>query len=86
MRGNSYALPTKKAPYVLMNVEEVRRHVETFKAHARENPTLTYQVTAIGTGNAGFAVSDIGPMFADAPDNCVLCAEFAPYRQANPAC
>lgn len=86
LRGNSYALPTKKAPYVLMNVEEVRRHVETFKAHARENPTLTYQVTAIGTGNAGFAVSDIGPMFADAPDNCVLCAEFAPYRQANPAC
>ena len=85
LRGNSYALPTKKTPYVYMGLEDVRGHVETFKAHARANPAINYQVTAVGTGRAGFSVAQIGPMFSDAPDNCELCVEFEPYRKANPA-
>lgn len=80
LQGNSYAIPTKAAPYSTLPLEEVAKHIERFKAFAREHQDLDFNVTAIGTGRAGFSVGEIGPLFADAPDNCLLCTEFQPYR------
>lgn len=78
--GDSYAIPTKATPYSTLALDEVAAHVETFKAYARKHPDLDFQVTAIGTGRAGFTPEQIGPLFADAPANCKLCPEFAGYR------
>jgi hypothetical protein len=57
-------------------LEVIRRHVEDFKRFATDHPQLTFQVTAIGCGLAGYKPDQIAPMFADAPANCRLHDEF----------
>lgn len=67
-----YALPTKANPRTTLSLPEVAEHVEAFKAYVRECPSLLFQVTRIGCGLAGFTDEQIAPLFADAPQNCLL--------------
>jgi hypothetical protein len=76
LQGNSYALPTKDEHIRTLPLDAIRQHVENFKAFAREQPEMTFQVTAIGCGLAGYRPSQIAPMFSDVPDNCQLPNEF----------
>jgi hypothetical protein len=76
--GNAYAIPTKDARLRPLPLDVIRSHVKEFLKYAREHPELTFKVTAIGTGLAGRAHADMAPMFAGAPDNCVL-----PYPWIN---
>ena len=46
--------------------------VTTFLKYAIEHPELTFMVTKIGCGLAGFRECDIMPMFESAPLNCKL--------------
>ena len=74
-RGNSYALATRVVkpgnPYIVdLPFEEVQKNVAAFLDYARQYPELEFQVTAIGTGHAGFTHAQIAPLFADCPDNC----------------
>jgi len=70
--GNSYAIPTKDYQIQTLPLHSIKLHVDTFIRYARDNPHLRFQVTAIGTGLAGYKHTDIAPMFRDAPDNCEL--------------
>lgn len=70
--GDSYALPTKVTPYQKMPLDEIKAHVEIFLEVARNNPTLKFRLTKVGTNRAGYEVIDIAPMFAKAPENVVL--------------
>jgi len=70
--GNSYAIPTKDYQIQTLPLHSIKPHVDTFIRYARDNPHLRFQVTAIGTGLAGYKHKDIAPMFRDAPDNCEL--------------
>lgn len=70
--GDAYAIPTKTGGLLSRTLDEIRASVETFKGYARANPGLAFQVTRIGCGLAGYQDEQIGPMFADAPDNCAL--------------
>ena len=56
-----------------------------FVGYAREYPELQFQVTAIGTGLAGYTHEQIAPMFDEAPGNCVLPVEWRaqPYLQGH---
>lgn len=47
-------------------------HVATFLDYARAHPELTFAVTRIGCGLAGYAERQIAPMFAKASTNCTL--------------
>ena len=69
LRGTSYAIPTKKTPYVALPIEDVRAAVERFIAFAREHPELEFQLTRIGCGLAGFTDAEIAPLFRDIPAN-----------------
>jgi hypothetical protein len=51
-------------------------HVERFLEFARHHPELTFNLTAIGCGLAGYKPEQIAPMFADAPDNVRKPPEF----------
>ena len=82
LQGNSYAIPTKDEQLRTLPLEEIRRYVEQFKAFARQHPELTFQVTAIGCGLAGYRPPQIAPMFADAPANCILPDEFKAIGRA----
>ena len=72
MQGHSYGIPTKDAKIRTLPLSEIKKHVETFLAFAKAHPKMAFEVTRIGCGLAGYTDTDIAPMFADAPPNCVL--------------
>lgn len=73
--GQSYALPTCSAPGVSLTLQELTQHVERFLQHAW-NSNDTFWVTPVGCGIAGFTVEEVAPLFAKAPDNCLLPPRF----------
>jgi hypothetical protein len=77
LQGNSYAIPTKDEQLKTLPLERIAGYVEQFKAYAFSHPEMTFQVTAIGCGLAGYKPQQIAPLFAGAPANCVLPEEFS---------
>lgn len=61
MAGQSYAIPTMHGP-----VDSIRPYVNDFLAFARSRPDLTFYVTRIGCGIAGFRDEEIAPLFREA--------------------
>jgi hypothetical protein len=59
-----YAIPTKKTPYITLSLIQIAEKVNTFITVAQENLQLQFLVTPIGCGLAGYAASDIAPMFS----------------------
>lgn len=58
MQGRSYAIPTMQG-----GTETIRPYVDDFIAYAKKYPELTFLVTPIGCGIAGFEPEDIAPLF-----------------------
>ena len=69
LQGQSYGIPTMQG-----GVETIRPYVDEFIEFAKEHPTLTFLVTRIGCGIAGFTDEDISPLSEKAHDveNIVL--------------
>lgn len=61
LQGQSYAIPTMQG-----GVETIKPYVDQFIDFAKEHPELTFLVTRIGCGIAGFQDRVIAPLFADA--------------------
>lgn len=72
LTGESYAIPTKDHELRSLFLPEVDRAVAQFLTFAKEHPEMQFTVVKIGCGLAGFKESEIKPMFAGAPDNCIL--------------
>ncbi len=79
LQGQSYAIPTMQG-----GVETIKPYVDKFIDFAASHPELTFYVTRIGCGIAGFKESDIAPLFthAAAIKNIVLPREFAEIIEA----
>ncbi|MGM9862050.1 MAG: hypothetical protein ACI30W_05585 [Muribaculaceae bacterium] len=73
LQGQCYAIPTMQG-----GVETIKPYVDDFIRFAAENPQLTFFVTRIGCGIAGFRDADIAPLFAQAVDidNIILPRSF----------
>ena len=73
LQGQSYGIPTMHG-----GVDVIKPYVEQFIDFAKEHPELTFLVTKIGCGIAGFSCDEIGPLFAEAVDmpNVILPKEF----------
>lgn len=69
LQGQSYAIPTMQG-----GVETIRPYIDEFIQFATEHPELTFLVTRIGCGIAGFRDDDISPLFdkAHTLENVVL--------------
>ena len=69
LQGKSYAIPTMQG-----GVETIKPYVDKFIDFARSHPELTFLVTRIGCGIAGFTDDEIAPLFKNAHDaeNIVL--------------
>lgn len=82
LQGQSYAIPTKgtrlDAPGRLktLPLDAIAAHVATFIRFAESRPDLTFRLTPIGCGLAGYKPYQIAPMFARAPSNIVMPDEF----------
>lgn len=81
IQGRSYAIPTMQG-----GVETIRPFVAAFIQFAKQNTTLTFLVTRIGCGIAGFRDEEIAPLFEDALDleNVILPKEFVENLVATP--
>ncbi len=69
LQGQSYGIPTMQG-----GVETIRPYVDEFIEFAKQHPELTFLVTRIGCGIAGFTDDEISPLFAEAHgvENIVL--------------
>ena len=67
--GRSFAIPTKDFAINTLSLESVRFYVDIFLLYAKENPHLTFRLTPIGCGLAGFTVEEIVPLFDAATSN-----------------
>ena len=72
LQGNSYAIPTKATPYITLPLTKIEAYVKDFLVFAAKNPHLTFNVTRLGCGLAGYKDVEIGPMFKGATKNCIL--------------
>jgi len=72
MTGNSYAIPTKGFELEVLPLVQIEPFVARFIELAKAHPEITFLVTGIGCGLAGYDPKDIATMFKDAPENCVL--------------
>ena len=63
LQGQSYAIPTMQG-----GVNTIAPYVDEFIAFAKQHPELTFLVTRIGCGIAGFSPRQIAPLFASAVD------------------
>jgi hypothetical protein len=79
LQGNSYAIPTKDAKLRSRPLPDISFSVLEFLNFATNHPKLTFQVTAIGCGLAGYSPEQIAPMFQaiqPVPSNVILPKEF----------
>lgn len=72
LTGQCYALPTMEG------FESLKKAVNTFTECARQHPELTFLVTAIGCGIAGYTTEQVAPLFDKAAqlNNVFLPASF----------
>ena len=61
LQGQCYAIPTMHG-----GIEDIKPYVDEFIRFTQLNLDLTFYVTRIGCGIAGFKVEEIAPLFKDA--------------------
>jgi len=83
LQGASYAIPTKDHNIKTLSLHTIENHVRDFKEFAKNHPEMTFQVTRIGCGLAGYTDSVISPMFINAPANCILPIEWKHINGSN---
>ncbi len=84
LQGQSYAIPTMQG-----GVETIKPYVDEFVEFAIEHKELTFLVTRVGCGIAGFRDEEIAPLFVKAIDvpNIVLPRSFVScIDKCRPVC
>lgn len=76
MSGQTFAIPTKGFNLEVLGAAMIKAYVNDFLDFARSRPDLTFLVTPIGCGLAGYAPEQIAPMFSGSPTNVVLPKSF----------
>ena len=79
LQGNSYGIPTKDHYIRTTCLAFIELHIQDFIEFATNNPELTFNVTRIGCGLAGYTDSQIAPMFRHAPSNVNLPSEWEEF-------
>ena len=69
LQGQSYGIPTMHG-----GVDAIKPYVDEFIEFAKTRPDLTFLITRVGCGIAGFTNEEISPLFAKAHEvpNIVL--------------
>jgi hypothetical protein len=73
--GRSYALPTKRSPFISLSLEEIKTQVDIFVQFASSNPKMKFYLTSVGTNIAGFTVHEVASIFTEIPMNIVFTNE-----------
>ena len=78
LQGQSYAIPTLDKEMQKIGIEDIGKYIDTLISFAKSSHKLSFFVTKIGCGIAGFEVSEIAPIFKQKnfPVNIILPKEF----------
>lgn len=78
LQGQSYALPTLSKDMKRLPIEQLESSLDRLIECANKNSDLTFFMTKVGCGIAGFKVGQIAQLFFDReiPENIVLPREF----------
>ncbi|PZQ83223.1 MAG: hypothetical protein DI549_08905 [Ancylobacter novellus] len=76
LTGMSFAIPTMNWDIEALSLGEIEKYVRRFLKFARGRPDLSFELTPIGCGLAGYQPAQVAPLFRDAPDNVILPEEF----------
>lgn len=71
-QGRSYAIPTKGYTLRTLSLAAIQANVNDFIAYAEFHPYMTFKLTPIGCGLAGYTPEQIAPLFVRAPSNVLL--------------
>lgn len=63
LQGRSYGIPTMHG-----GLKAIKPYVDEFIAFAKQHSELTFLVTLIGCGIAGFTAEEMAPLFKDATE------------------
>lgn len=63
LQGQSFGIPSKDKHIQTMSVDKIKLYVDKFLIFALNNPQLTFLVTEIGCGLAGYTPDKIAPLF-----------------------
>lgn len=66
LQGQSYAIPTME-----ISRDNIGLYIQQFLQFAKAMPHLTFYVTAIGTGIAGFNEAEMDELWGELPNNVV---------------
>ena len=61
--GNAYAIPTKDEYLRVLPLEQIKPHIENFLSYVSQNPNLIFLLTPVGTGLAGYSVTQMSELF-----------------------
>lgn len=64
--GQSYAIDT------MSGLEVLAAEARTFVAYASKHPELTFLLTPVGCGIAGYSPEQVAPLFASLPENVTV--------------
>lgn len=70
LQGQSYAIPTKDGSLRVLTLTQIGRAIFRFKVFATSRPDLTFNVTPVGCGLAGYPQHVIRALFEPLPPNC----------------
>lgn len=76
IQGQSYAIPTKDFNIKTLPLNKIQQYVNQFLEESKQYPYLTFLLTEIGCGLAGYTPKEIAPMFKGAAENIVLPEKF----------
>jgi hypothetical protein len=78
--GKTYAIPTKGKRLEVLSITTIAKHVAEFVNYTKEHPEVSFFVTAVGCGLAGYKHQDIAPYFKEAI-NCSFPEEWCIYLE-----
>ena len=83
LMGKSYGIPTKNRNLKVLSLDIIENLIFKFLLFSEEHPELTFLVTPIGCGLAGYKPKQIAPLFFNykIPKNVKLPESFLRFNQ-----
>lgn len=76
----TYGIPTKNQNIQTMHISEIKPYIDQFVTFTRHYPDLSFFLTTVGCGLAGFKHEKMAPLFWGLnPDNCSIPDVWAQY-------
>ncbi|AOA58639.1 A1S_2505 family phage non-structural protein [Acinetobacter larvae] len=77
--GQSFAIPTMNEHLQQMPLSQIQHYIDDFKTYVQHHPHITFFITAVGCGVAGYKVAEIAPMFKGIAHNVIFPESFRPF-------